>query len=188
MEKERNLNKAIDFAVYGHRHQLRKGTDIPYVAHPIGVAMLLQSVHCPEELVITGLLHDTVEDTAVTLEDIQTQFGDKIAAIVEGCSEPDKSLSWEDRKKHTLEYLKSASDDICMVAIADKLHNIQTIANDYARLGEPIWQRFKRGKAQQAWYYRSIAESLNKPNQHSGFLVLYQQYKDQVAVVFGQEW
>ena len=179
------LNKAIDFAVYAHRNQLRKGTDIPYIAHPVGVAMLLQTVNCPEELVIAGLLHDTIEDTEITMEDIRLEFGDNIAKIVKGCSEPDKSLSWEERKAHTLEHLKTASDEIRLVTLADKLHNIQTIAHDYMQLGESIWQRFKRGKEQQAWYYCNLLETLNKPNQHPGFLFLYEQFKKAVIELFG---
>jgi len=113
-----------------------------------------------EELVAAGILHDTVEDTELSLQDIEQLFGRNIAQIVEGCSEPDKSLSWEDRKKHTIEYLKSAPEEIRVVACADKLHNIRSIASDIEQFGEQVWGRFKRGKEQQEWYYTHVIESL----------------------------
>ena len=87
-------------------------------------------------------------------------FGAKIAKIVEGSSEPDKSLPWKERKEHTIEFLKTASDEVRAIVCADKLHNIRSIIRDYEEVGEEVWKRFNAGKEQQKWYYTNVVESL----------------------------
>ncbi|PLR92020.1 HD domain-containing protein [Bacillus sp. T33-2] len=154
------IDKALQVASRAHQNQFRKQTDIPYVSHPAAVGMILLKAGYSEEVVAAGILHDTVEDTDITLQDIEQEFGSKIAEIVEGCSEPDKSLSWEERKEHTIEFLKTASAEIRAVACADKLHNLQSVRRDYALVGDSVWNRFKRGRLQQEWYYRSLVDSL----------------------------
>ncbi|MDD2856601.1 MAG: HD domain-containing protein [Desulfuromonadaceae bacterium] len=118
------LNLAIQIAANAHKDQLRKGTKTPYISHPYAVGMLLAQSGCSEDAVIAGILHDTVEDTALTLDDIRMQFGDKVAEIVAGCSEHDKELEWKERKQHTIDYLALASQEIKLVTCADKLHNV----------------------------------------------------------------
>ena len=97
--------KAIEFAARAHSGQYRKGTKIPYIVHPLGVAKLLIEHGCPDHIVIAGILHDTTEDTPVTLEQIKDIFGLAVAALVEEASEPDKSDTWENRKKSTIQVL-----------------------------------------------------------------------------------
>ena len=154
------IDKALQIASVAHEGQYRKNTKTPYIAHPVAVGMILQKAGYREEMVAAGILHDTVEDTDLTMEDIEREFGKEIAIIVEGCSEPDKSLSWEERKEHTIEFLKTASEEIRVVACADKLHNVRSIRQDVEQSGEGVWSRFKRGKKQQEWYYRNVVESL----------------------------
>jgi (p)ppGpp synthase/HD superfamily hydrolase len=154
------IEKALKTAAKAHEKQYRKGTDIPYVTHPIAVGMILIKAGYSDELVAAGILHDTVEDTDLSLLDIEQLFGKSIADIVEGCSEPDKSLTWEERKAHTIEYLKTAPEKIRVVACADKLHNIRSIVNDLEQFGDEVWRKFKRGKEQQEWYYTHVIESL----------------------------
>lgn len=156
------VEHAIQFATKAHDGQYRKGSDIPYITHPFAVAMLLRSEGCPDEVVAAGLLHDTVEDTNVTLEDIKINFGDTVAHIVEGCSEPNKSLSWEERKRHTIQYLKTADQSVRLVACADKFHNLRSIRDDLEHNGEEVWKKFKRGRRQQEWYYKNIVTSLEQ--------------------------
>jgi len=151
--------EAIEFAARAHRHQQRKGTRVPYIVHPLGVAHILIDHECPQELVIAGILHDTVEDTGVTINELRERFGAKVAALVEGASEPDRSDSWEHRKRHTIEYLKTASRDVALVACADKLDNIRSMRRDFARLGDAIWARFNRDREKQCWYYRHLAQA-----------------------------
>jgi (p)ppGpp synthase/HD superfamily hydrolase len=122
--------------------------------------MMLARAGFDPEVIAAGILHDTVEDTYVTLGEIEEEFGPHIASIVEGCSEPDKSATWEERKEHTIYYLRTAPYEVRAVACADKLHNLSTVAEGYPRLGDAIWSRFKRGRQEQEWYYRSLAASL----------------------------
>ena len=154
------VEKALQVAAKAHEKQYRKRTDIPYITHPVAVGMLLMKAGYADEIIASGILHDTVEDTHLTIVDIENLFGKKIAQIVAGCSEPDKSLSWEARKEHTIEFLKTASDEIRAVACADKLHNLRSIRYDYEQEGDVVWERFNRGKHQQEWYYRNIVKSL----------------------------
>jgi (p)ppGpp synthase/HD superfamily hydrolase len=154
------IEKALQAAAKAHDHQYRKKTSIPYITHPVGVGMILMKAGYDKELIAAGILHDTVEDTSLTLDNIEEVFGQKIAKIVEGCSEPDKTLPWEERKKHTIEYLKTAPLETRVVACADKLHNIRSISDDYKRIGGEVWTKFKRGKDQQKWYYMNVLSSL----------------------------
>ena len=154
------VDLATEVAAKAHRDQVRKGTDVPYISHPCAVGLILAQAGCTEDVVAAGVLHDTVEDTPVTLRDIERDFGENVARLVAACSEPDKSGSWEDRKRHTLDLVGDAPLDVCMVVCADKLHNVRSILAERAVIGDRIWERFRRGKAQQAWYYRGLVASM----------------------------
>lgn len=152
------IDKAIVLAAKAHAGQTRKLTDIPYVTHPFSVGMLLQKEMCSDEVIAAGILHDTVEDTDVTYEELTELFGERITSLVRAASEHDKSLSWEERKRYTIEKLKDAEIDEVKIIVADKLHNLMTIREDLAINGEDVWGRFNRGKSQQHWYYSSIVK------------------------------
>ena len=179
------IDLAIEVAVKAHDNQVRKGTDIPYITHPLSVGITLAKTGCSDDIIIAGILHDTVEDTSITLDYIRDTFGEKVAAIVEGASEPDKSLSWEERKKHTLEFLKDASREIRFVALADKISNISAIAKDYAAKGEELWERFNRGRDDQKWYYEGLVQALKSDSAEKGYQILYKQFVKEVGKVFG---
>jgi (p)ppGpp synthase/HD superfamily hydrolase len=132
------VNRAIEFAAKAHRHQVRKGTDTPYITHPYAIGLMLTRAGFDPEVVAAGLLHDTVEDTDVTPEDILEEFGERVASIVEGASEPNRGARWEERKEHTIEYLRTAPYEVRAVACADKLHNLTTIADDYILKGRRV--------------------------------------------------
>ena len=185
MKKNSLIDSAIEVAAKAHRNQVRRGTDIPYITHPFAVGILLSQVDCSDEVIAAGILHDTVEDTAITLEFIQENFGEKVASIVKGCSEPDKSLPWEERKNHTIESLETASMEVRLVVCSDKLHNIRTIASDYNKIGDEVWERFKRGKEKQEWYYRNLIESLNTKSENKSYLELFKLLRDEVENLFG---
>jgi (p)ppGpp synthase/HD superfamily hydrolase len=181
------IDFAIEVAAKAHRNQLRKGTDIPYISHPYAVGLLLLQAGCSEEVIVAGILHDTVEDTPITLEYIREHFGDKVASIVGGCSEPDKSLPWEERKRHTIEFLRTAPPEIRMVTCADKLHNIRTILAEYERLGDEVWKRFKRGREAQEWYFRGLVESISNQTDGQGEGAIFQQFRHEVEKLFGKK-
>ncbi|TCP22136.1 HD domain-containing protein [Scopulibacillus darangshiensis] len=156
------VDQAINLAAKAHAGQKRKATEVPYISHPYSVGMLLLKAGCSEDIVIAGILHDTIEDTLVTEKDIEEMFGKKVAELVTMASEPDKSLSWEERKQHTIDHLSEASEEACYVICADKLHNLRSMVSDYEKLGESLWSRFKKGRDRQEWYYRSLLASLEK--------------------------
>jgi (p)ppGpp synthase/HD superfamily hydrolase len=176
------VEKALQLASKFHEGQYRKNMDIPYITHPVAVGMLLVKNGYSEEIVASGILHDTVEDTALTLEDIKREFGTKIAEIVEGSSEPDKSLPWKERKEHTIEFLKGAAEEIRIVVCADKLHNIRSIIRDYEQVGEEVWARFNAGKEQQKWYYTNIVESMGSQSTFDLLIEL----RNEVNRLFGE--
>jgi (p)ppGpp synthase/HD superfamily hydrolase len=177
------VDKALQIASIAHEGQYRKNTKIPYISHPVAVGMILQEAGYRKEMVAAGILHDTVEDTDLTLEDIEREFGKEIAQLVEGCSEPDKSLSWEERKQHTIDYLKNAPEEVRVVACADKLHNLRSIQLDAEISGEQVWNRFRRGKQHQEWYYRNVIDSLGFATEFP----LLEELRNEVYLLFGNE-
>lgn len=158
--RKNRIEEAIEVAAQEHHGQFRKGTGTPYISHPYAVGLILMNEGCSQNVVIAGILHDTVEDTDLTLECIQKKFGRDVAEIVDGCSE-DKSLRWRERKSERIEALKTASTEICIVTCADKLHNLRTVISEYDEIGDNVWERFHGGVEAQSWYYRSILDSLN---------------------------
>lgn len=179
------INKALEFSAKAHLAQQRKGTDIPYITHPFAVGMILARAGCEEEAILAGILHDTVEDTEATLDDIKGLFGEEVARIVAGCSEPDKEARWEDRKKHTLVELKAAPLAVKFVTCADKLHNIGSLIADHQRLGDEVWGRFNRGRDLQKWYFHGLVDSLGASGEFSGH-PLYAEFKQSVEELFGE--
>ena len=175
---------AIEYAARAHREHYRKGTNIPYIIHPISVAKILIEYDCAEEIILAGLLHDTVEDTDVRLEDIRRSFGEKVASLVEAASEPDKSDTWENRKRHTLEYLKTSPMEVLLLSCADKLDNIRSIKEDYERFGESVWKRFRRAKDSQEWYYSALADIFVSRAEGEPGTTLFRQFYFEVQQVF----
>ena len=180
------LNNAISFAVEKHKNGLRKGTKMPYIVHPLEVMHNLMLMGADKNLMAAGVLHDTVEDTDATLEEIAAKFGDDVAALVSSHTEKDKSLSWKTRKEIALEHLKHANKREQMLVLADKLSNMRAIARDYAELKEKLWDRFNRGKESQAWYYRSGAALLIKLAEYEDTKALYLEFAELVDKVFGE--
>ena len=114
------IKRAIEVAVRAHEGQVRKGTQTPYIVHPLSVGIILAKAGAPDEVIIAGILHDTIEDTPVTFEQIGETFGETIANLVKGASESDKSLPWEERKQHTIDSLAFASIEVLLVICADE--------------------------------------------------------------------
>ena len=154
------FDAACAYARSIHNEQRRKGTDIPYAAHLLAVASLVLEDGGDEDQAIAALLHDAAEDHGgvETLEDIRRRFGDRVAHIVEGCSDSleDPKPLWPDRKKRYIEHLREAGPDVRKVSLADKLHNARAILLDLRHQGEATWERFNGGKDGTLWYYRSL--------------------------------
>lgn len=157
------LITALAFAVRAHGDvkQERKGTDFPYVAHPIRVAEILDRFGCGEDVIVAGFLHDTVEDADISAEELTAAFGPRVAALVTAASEPDKSLPWKTRKEHSLAALEQEQDaDVLALVAGDKLDNVRALADTLRHLGSETWTLFNAERREQHWYYRGIAEIL----------------------------
>ena len=171
------INKAIEFAAEAHSGQMRKGTDIPYITHPLAAMEILKQLGCSGEVQAAGVLHDTLEDTSATAEQLTELFGERITGLVQGVSE-NKALSWEERKAHTVEELKTASPELCAVVFADKLANIRSMVSDYQVLGDGLWSRFNRGRDKQLQVYGMYRDFFGTGAALKSFTGFYELYED----------
>ena len=153
------VHEAMLFAEKAHRGQKRKGTDVDYITHPMEVYQILTSMQAGQELLIAGLLHDTVEDTNVDIDDIQLAFGDRVSTLVANHTE-NKRLSWRERKQRTIDTVKVADRDTRLLIMADKVSNLRSMLSDYSRVGEQLWERFNASKEEQSWYNSELQDEL----------------------------
>lgn len=162
------LDRAIIFAVRAHAGTERRGKGFPYIVHPLEAVEIVATITPDQELLAAAALHDTVEDTDVTIEQIREEFGERIAELVasesdtfeEGVSEED---SWHSRKRAAIERLANASHDAKIVALGDKLSNMRAIARDYSVKGDDFWNIFHaKDPKDHEWHYRGLAESLRE--------------------------
>ncbi len=162
----KRLQEAFTYASDLHANQKKKGTDIPYLSHLMGVASIVMVQEGTEDETIAALLHDAVEDQGglPTLEEIRKRFGDEVARIVEGCTNADTmpKPEWRGRKEKYLAHLREADPSVRLVSAADKLYNVRSIVEDYRAVGEELWSRFRGGKDGTLWYYRRLAETYQK--------------------------
>lgn len=178
---------ALDFAVLAHDGAFRKGTNIPYIVHPMEAALIAGQLADDIDTVMGAVLHDVVEDTQYTLEDIRNRFGEKIAGLVADESEnkrPDipAEETWRIRKQESLDHFAKASKGARIIAFADKLSNLRTIARDHAAIGDELWQRFNNHDPKDHfWYYGSIGKlTAEFSSSH-----LWQEYNRLLKEVFG---
>ncbi len=161
-EEPTRLGAALDLAVHLHDGQLRKGTQIPYVAHLLSVAALVQENGGTEDQVIAALLHDGPEDQGgePTLALIRERFGETVGCIVAECSDTFETPKppWRERKEAYVRHLETASPETILVSLADKTHNLGSILADHAEVGDAIWERFSGRKDGTRWYYEALLE------------------------------
>jgi (p)ppGpp synthase/HD superfamily hydrolase len=163
---------ALALAARAHRGQVRKGTDLPYIAHVVHVSVILIRHGFGEELVIAGLLHDVVEDCDVPIERIAADFGAEVARLVEAVSETKAidgtELPWEQRKAEKLAHLRAGAPDVAALKAADAIHTARSIAADLRADGPSVWARFKRSRQQSIAYYQAILDGVReKLGKHS---------------------
>src|SRR5215204_2413385 len=158
---------AMTYAHDVHQGQFRTGTGVPYIAHVLGVAAIAMEYAGSEDEAIGALLHDAAEDGGgeATLAEIRARFGDAVGDIVLGCSDslvedPEDKLPWQERKQNYLAHLENASESVCLVSAADKLHNVRSIIRDYHEHGDAIWERFQGRRDGTLWYYETVADTL----------------------------
>jgi len=181
------LDRAIMFAVRAHAGTERRGKGFPYIVHPMEAVEIVATMTPDQELLAAAALHDTVEDTDVTVDQIRAEFGDRIASLVasesdtfeQGVSEED---SWHARKQAAIDRLSSASHDAKIVALGDKLSNMRAIARDYAMQGDKLWNLFHaKDPKDHEWHYRGLASALHEL--HDTFA--YKEFEQLINQVFG---
>ena len=161
------LKHALDRAAIWHREQRRKypGVDVPYMSHPAGVALLLARHGFDDEVVAAGALHDVLEDTSATYEELVAEFGERVAELVRLVSEEDKSLPWEERKRRYLERFSHKPWEAQAITLADKIDNFQSILVCARHHGDP-WPMFKRGRDAQLARFDALAAALEPLTPH----------------------
>lgn len=180
------LDRAIVFAVKAHAGTERRGKGYPYIVHPMEAVEIVATMTADQELLAAAILHDTVEDTEVTVEQLKAEFGERVASLVadesdvmpEGMTE---EASWHQRKQAAIDRLSKASHDAKMVALGDKLSNMRAIARDYAEIGDEIWNRFHtKDPKEHEWHYRGLADSLRELNDTDA----YREFESLINQVF----
>ena len=160
------FQQAFDFAMELHAGQTRKQSEVPYIAHLLGVAALVLEDGGDEDQAIAALLHDGPEDQGgqETLDEIKAQFGPRVAQIVEDCSDTFETPKpdWRTRKEDHLARVKDFGPETCRVMLADKLYNARSLVNDLLREGEAAWEKFKGKKEGTLWYYRQMHARLSE--------------------------
>jgi len=183
------LDRAIIFAVRAHTGTERRGKGFPYIVHPMEAVEIVATMTKDQELLAATALHDTLEDTNITLDQLRDEFGDRIASLVasesdtmpKGMSEEE---SWHTRKQAAIDRLARASHDAKIVALGDKLSNMRAIARDYAEQGDALWSLFHaKDPKDHAWHYRGLAASLSELSD----TFAYKEFEALINQVFGKE-
>ncbi|NLZ58281.1 MAG: bifunctional (p)ppGpp synthetase/guanosine-3',5'-bis(diphosphate) 3'-pyrophosphohydrolase [Corynebacterium sp.] len=153
------LRKAINTASVAHRDHVRKGSGIPYVTHLFSVMYLLASVTDDEDVLIAGLLHDTLEDVPehYSATQLEQDFGPRVLSLVRDLTKDDSLPRWKDRADSYLEHLEhGAHADAVLISVADKTHNLMSTLDDHVVMGELLWDRFNSTRQEQKWWYAQI--------------------------------
>ena len=157
---------ALALAASTHAGQMRKGSTVPYIVHPVHVSIVLIRYGFSEDVAIAGLLHDIVEDQGYPLSDIKACFGPAVAEMVAAATEQKEEggqlRPWEDRKREALDHMRQASLDAVAVKAVDLLCNTRALASALRQEGASIWDHFRRGPEQSMWYYRSMSDLVHE--------------------------
>ena len=167
------FDKAVAFATQAHSGTERRGKAYPYIIHPMEAVSIVATITNDPEMLAATILHDTVEDTDVTVEQIRELFGQRVADLVQHETAPlDDSLTWREKKTQQIKQLAEAPYDSKVVALGDKLSNMRGIAWDYRKVGDEVWKLFHapNGKDDIAWYYRSLADALSELSGTTAYL------------------
>ena len=187
------LDRAIVFAVNAHHNTERRGKGFPYIVHPLEAVEIVSTITADQELLAAAALHDTIEDTDVTFEELRAAFGDRVAELVHSESDQvdgvlfdaekgDEAATWHARKQAAIDRLTSASYDAKVVAMGDKLSNMRAIWRDYQVKGDALWTIFHvKDKESHAWHYRGLAASLSELKESFA----YQEFVRLIGEVFG---
>ncbi|MBP5647006.1 MAG: HD domain-containing protein [Bacteroidaceae bacterium] len=162
------LDRAILFAVKAHTGTERRGKGFPYIVHPMEAVAIAATITSDQEILAAAALHDTVEDTDITIEQIRAEFGDRVASLVNAETDivfagRSDEESWHDRKQAAIDRLAKVPRDAKIVAMGDKLSNMRAIARDHYIKGDALWSIFRvHDPKEHEWHYRGLADSLRE--------------------------
>ena len=176
------IYKAINFACQKHKNQVRKSNGIPFVSHLMEITYILTKYNCSENVIAAGILHDVLEDTPTTEQELLENFGPEITELVNSNSE-DKSKSWKERKQHTINQIAYLSPEKMQLLCADKISNVTSLIDEVTQQGEKVWQVFNASKQDSLWYYTTIYETLKLHMQPNDMLNYYGEVINQLLKI-----
>lgn len=181
------VSEAICFAAKAHDGMRRKQSDMPYIMHPLEAAVIVSTMTDDRHVISAAILHDVVEDTTVTLDEIEEKFGKRVAELVASETEDKRAElppeeTWRIRKEESLKVLQNTADiAVLMVWLGDKLANMRSIYREWKQFGDDIWQKFnQKDPEQHRWYYTTIADLTKKLKDYPA----WQEYKTLIELVF----
>lgn len=183
------VSEAIAFALKVHDGMRRKNSAVPYILHPLEAAVIVSTMTDDQKVIAAAILHDVVEDTDITIDEIEEKFGKRVRELVASETENKRSEipaseTWRIRKEESLEVLKNTLDiGVLMVWVGDKLSNIRSIYRELQQEGNTMWNKFNQTDVNEhAWYYFSIVKLTERLSHTSAWLEL----KTIVELVFGK--
>lgn len=183
------VTKAIEFAAKAHDGMIRKKDKTPYILHPLEAAVIVGTMTDDRDVISAAVLHDVVEDTDITIEEVEVEFGSRVRELVESETEDKRAdlppeNTWRIRKEESLEELANCGDtDVLVLWLGDKLANMRSFYRIWKTEGDSMWQAFnQKDPLQQKWYYTTIAELTSSLKEFSA----WQEYSELVKIVFGK--
>ena len=191
------FDRAFLYASHVHGGQVRKGTDVPYIAHLIAVAGTVLEYGGSEDQAIAALLHDAAEDQGgkERLDDIRNRFGEYVASLVKNCSDSllvsgGQKEDWKTRKHRYLEQLAGHDEDTLLISLSDKVHNARSVVRDLRNpaIGEKVWTRFKPSREDSLWNFDELAEVFDSEfSENNARRQLALEFKDLVDMLHGTQ-
>ncbi len=181
--------QALEFATNKHEGTVRKGTDTPFISHPIETLEIVSLITNDEDVLCAAVLHDVIEDAGVTVNELKELFGERVALFVSDESENKREnispdITWKVRKIEAIKHILHSSLESKIIALGDKLSNMRAIHRDYNEIGDKLWERFNcKDKREQGWYYSSLAKGLSELNYTDAWIEL----NEHIDAVFANE-
>jgi (p)ppGpp synthase/HD superfamily hydrolase len=189
------IQKAINMAAVLHYGQCRKGGTLPYITHPVSVAIILSNYTKDETVIAASLLHDVLEDVPnYRYTDLKRDFGERVANLVKEVTEDkdpnvktNEKLTWQARKEKYIAHLKDASRGALLIAAADKIHNIRSHIEDHQKIGKAMWEKFNASPEKNIWFYSEVTKALKKRLKGGVVIELENAYQEAEEVLLGKK-
>lgn len=159
------IERAVRIASVAHRSQVRKDGDMPYISHPVMVAIKLLKSGFDDDVVAAALVHDVLEDTEYPAIKLKEELGDNVFNMVKALTHDD-SLSWEEKKVKYVESIRVSDDNVKAISIADKIHNAESLLVAYDERDKDVWKMFNRGRDKKIWFEREMLKVFKETWKH----------------------